>query len=94
VNIKDNERLVRRIVQEVVNERNLGALDEVADGDVARAAKAWIGPFRHSFPDFRTSRGCGSSASSCRRMPHSGCQRRHAEVDQGEHGRYDDEPGS
>jgi hypothetical protein len=35
-----------------VFERNLDALDEVADGEVASAAKGWIGPFRRSFPDF------------------------------------------
>ncbi len=52
VDIEDNKRLVRRLVQEVVNERNLDALDEIADGDVGRAAKGWIGPFRRAFPDF------------------------------------------
>jgi predicted ester cyclase len=43
---------VRRLVQEVVNEGNADALDEIADGGVARAAKDWIGTFRVSFPDF------------------------------------------
>ena len=28
-------------------------LDEVADGEIALAARRWIGPFRDSFPDFR-----------------------------------------
>ncbi len=32
--------------------RNPEVLDELADQDVARAAKAWVGPFRRSFPDF------------------------------------------
>jgi len=27
-------------------------LDEIADGEVAAAARRWIGPFRESFPDF------------------------------------------
>jgi hypothetical protein len=44
----DNKELVRRLVQEVVNERNLDAIDELAAGPVARAARGWIGPFRES----------------------------------------------
>jgi predicted ester cyclase len=50
--IKGNKNLVRRLVDEVVNARNLGALDEIAEGRVANAARQWIGPFRESFPDF------------------------------------------
>jgi predicted ester cyclase len=53
VDIEDNKELVRRLVKQVVDERNLDALDDVAGGEVARAAKGWIGPFRRSFPDFR-----------------------------------------
>jgi predicted ester cyclase len=52
VSIEDNKKLVRRLVEEVVKGRNLDVLDEVADQDVARAAKGWVGPFRRSFPDF------------------------------------------
>jgi predicted ester cyclase len=48
-----NKALVRRLVDEVVNERNEAALDEVADDEVASAARGWIGPFRRAFPDFR-----------------------------------------
>jgi predicted ester cyclase len=36
----------------VVNARNVDALDEIADGRVAAAARQWIGPFRAAFPDF------------------------------------------
>jgi predicted ester cyclase len=50
--VDDNKQLVRRLVEEVVRGRNLDVLDEVADQDVARAAKGWVGPFRRSFPDF------------------------------------------
>ena len=46
-----NKLLVRRLV-EAVNHRNLDVLDEVADGELALAARHWIGPFRDSFPDF------------------------------------------
>jgi predicted ester cyclase len=48
---EDNKALVRRLT-ELVNERQLDAVQEVAGGDIARAAKGWIGPFARSFPDF------------------------------------------
>ena len=48
-----NKELVRRLVDEVVNGRDEAVLDEVADGEVAAAARGWIGPFRRAFPDFR-----------------------------------------
>jgi predicted ester cyclase len=48
---EDNKALVRRLT-ELVNERELDAVQEVAGGDIARAAQGWIGPFAHSFPDF------------------------------------------
>jgi predicted ester cyclase len=44
--------LVTRLV-EIVNSGDLEALEEVASGEVAEAARRWIGPFRESFPDFR-----------------------------------------
>jgi predicted ester cyclase len=50
--LEENKQLVRRLVEEVVRRRNLDVLDELADRDVARAAKDWVGPFRSSFPDF------------------------------------------
>jgi predicted ester cyclase len=50
--LEDNKKLVRRLVDEVVNGRNVDVLDELADEDVATAAKGWVGPFRRSFPDF------------------------------------------
>jgi predicted ester cyclase len=49
---QDSKALVRRLV-EIVNAGDLEALDEVADGQLADAARRWIGPFRQSFPDFR-----------------------------------------
>lgn len=53
MSLDDNKELVRRLVEEAVNGRDLGVLDEVAAGDIAQAARRWIGPFRESFPDFR-----------------------------------------
>ena len=49
---QDSKALVHRLV-EIVNAGDLDALDEVADGQIADAARSWIGPFRGSFPDFR-----------------------------------------
>lgn len=48
-----NKALVVRLVEKAVNQRDLAVLDEVADGDIAAAARRWIGPFRESFPDFQ-----------------------------------------
>jgi predicted ester cyclase len=50
--LEANKALVRRLV-EIVNEGHLQALEEVASGQIAEAARRWIGPFRASFPDFR-----------------------------------------
>ena len=48
----ENKELVRRLIDEAINGRNLDAVDELATGELASAAKRWIGPFRTSFPDF------------------------------------------
>jgi predicted ester cyclase len=48
-----NKELVHRLVEEVVNQSNEAALDDVASGELADAARRWIGPFRAAFPDFR-----------------------------------------
>ena len=45
--------LVRRLVDDVVNAGDLGALDEIYTEPMARAATRWIEPFRRSFPDVR-----------------------------------------
>lgn len=50
---EQNKLLVRRLVEEAVNPGNLDVLDELAEGEMAAAARRWIGPFRDSFPDFR-----------------------------------------
>jgi predicted ester cyclase len=53
VSVEGNKALVRRLVQEVVTERNPDALDELAEGQFARLARRWISPFQNAFPDFR-----------------------------------------
>jgi predicted ester cyclase len=45
--------LVRRLVEEGVNRRDVSILDEVADGEFAELARRWVSPFRSAFPDFR-----------------------------------------
>ena len=47
-----SKQLVRRLVEEVVNARDVDAIDSIATGPIAEAARRWIGPFRESFPDF------------------------------------------
>lgn len=49
---EDNKLLVRRLVQEAVQERNVDVLDQVAAGEFAELAKRWISPFQSAFPDF------------------------------------------
>lgn len=51
----EKKRLVRRLVTEAINARNLAVVDELAEGELAQAAKRWIRPFRASFPDFTMS---------------------------------------
>jgi predicted ester cyclase len=46
-----NKRLVRRLIQ-MVNERDLDSIDDVAVGQIASEARRWVGPFTESFPDF------------------------------------------
>ncbi len=48
-----SKRLVRRLVEEVVNQRNPDPLDEIAQGRFAELARRWVSPFGSSFPDFR-----------------------------------------
>jgi predicted ester cyclase len=52
VDLNANKALVARLT-EAVNRSDLGVLDEVAEGEIARAARRWIGPLRESFPDFK-----------------------------------------
>jgi predicted ester cyclase len=50
---ESNKALVRRLTDEVVNARNEAVIDELADAELAAAARRWVGPFREAFPDFR-----------------------------------------
>ena len=48
----DHNRALVRHLTDIVNAGDLTALEEIASGPVAEAARRWIGPFRASFPDF------------------------------------------
>jgi predicted ester cyclase len=49
---EENKQLVRRLVNEAVGRRNPNALNELAAGEFADAAKRWVQPFQSAFPDF------------------------------------------
>jgi predicted ester cyclase len=51
VNSAANKSVVARAVVEVINGGNLAAVDELYDPGIAADAKAWVQPFRESFPD-------------------------------------------
>jgi predicted ester cyclase len=46
-----HKAIVRRLVLEVLNEGHLDVIDELYAPRLAAAARAWIEPFRASFPD-------------------------------------------
>jgi predicted ester cyclase len=48
-----NKAVVRRLVTEVLNNGRLEVIDDLYAPDLAREARAWIAPFRGSFPDVR-----------------------------------------
>ncbi|GAA1594985.1 hypothetical protein GCM10009789_56360 [Kribbella sancticallisti] len=48
-----NKAVVRRLIDEVLNGGNLDLIDDLYAADQADAARAWIAPFRASFPDVR-----------------------------------------
>jgi predicted ester cyclase len=50
--VEQNKLLIQRLVEEAVNQGHPDVLAEVADGEFARAARQWVGPFREAFPDF------------------------------------------
>jgi SnoaL-like polyketide cyclase len=52
ISAEGNKRLVRRLVDESVQERNLDVLDQIAGGEFAEVAKRWVSPFQSAFPDF------------------------------------------
>jgi predicted ester cyclase len=47
------KRSLRRLVDEVMNARNLDVLGELCTPAMARRWRAWVTPFQVSFPDMR-----------------------------------------
>ena len=50
---EQDKAVIRRLVDEVMNAGRLDVVDEIYSPRMAAAAKAWIEPFRASFPDVR-----------------------------------------
>jgi steroid delta-isomerase-like uncharacterized protein len=46
-----HKRVVRRLVDEVMNAGHLDVVDELYTPQLAAAARGWMAPFRESFPD-------------------------------------------
>jgi predicted ester cyclase len=46
-----NKALVRRLVEEVMNQGRLEVIDELYTAGLAAGARRWITPFRAAFPD-------------------------------------------
>jgi len=44
---------IRRLVEEVMNERRLDVTEELCTPAMARRWRAWVAPFQASFPDMR-----------------------------------------
>jgi predicted ester cyclase len=49
----DPQRVVRRLIAEVMNQRDLTVLDELYSPRLAPAARRWIEPFLESFSDIQ-----------------------------------------
>jgi predicted ester cyclase len=48
---QSHKEVVRRFIQEVINQGDLEVADEVCAPQLAESAKQWVAPFRDSFPD-------------------------------------------
>lgn len=47
----DNKEIVRRLINEVMNAKQMETIDELYAPALADTAKRWIAPFQASFPD-------------------------------------------
>jgi predicted ester cyclase len=50
---EENKAMVRRVVDEVINEGDMGVLDELCAPALAEEMKRMIASFRSAFPDWR-----------------------------------------
>ena len=51
--LEQNKQIVRRLIDEVMNDGRVEAIDELYTSNLAGPARRWIEPFRASFPDLR-----------------------------------------
>lgn len=51
VDAMDGKAVVRRMIDEVMNQGRLAAIDDLYSPALAAGARAWITPFREAFPD-------------------------------------------
>ena len=51
MSVEANKRPVSTVVAEIVNGGDLDAIDRLYAAEIAGAARAWVAPFRESFPD-------------------------------------------
>ncbi len=51
--LESHKAIVRRLVDEVLNDQRLEVIDELFAPDLADEARRWIAPFQTSFPDMR-----------------------------------------
>ena len=51
MSVEGNKRLVSTVVAEVINGGDLDAIDRLYAPEIAGTARAWVAPFRESFPD-------------------------------------------
>ena len=49
--MSEANKIVRRLINQVLNGGHLEVIDELYAPELAPAAKRWITPFRASFPD-------------------------------------------
>jgi predicted ester cyclase len=50
---EQNKQVVRRLIDEVMNDGRLDTIDTLYAPRLAEPARRWIAPFRESFPDFQ-----------------------------------------
>jgi predicted ester cyclase len=50
---EENKAMVRRVVDEVINEGDMGVLDKLCAPELAEEMKRMIASFRSAFPDWR-----------------------------------------
>jgi steroid delta-isomerase-like uncharacterized protein len=53
MDLERNKELVRRLVEDAMNDDNVGVLDQICTEELATVLRGWFAPFRAAFPDWR-----------------------------------------